>query len=98
MIDSESVRWGVPNSDKGIDGHKRIKGIKRHIEVDEDGLPLAIHVTKANLHDSKGAELYLLPGVFLGIFFHLFSHSRKAAPSKMEENTLKIRRPGIKKF
>lgn len=55
VIDSESVRWGVPNSDKGIDGHKRIKGIKRHIAVDEDGLPLAIHVTKANLHDSKGA-------------------------------------------
>ena len=37
-------------------------------------------------------------GVFLVLFFHLFSHSRKAAPSKMKENTLKIRRPDIKKF
>ena len=55
VIDSESVRWGVPNSEKGIDGHKRVKGIKRHIAVDEEGLPLAIHVTKANIHDSKGA-------------------------------------------
>ena len=55
VIDSESVRWGVPNSEKGVDGHKRIKGIKRHIAVDEDGLPLIIHVSKANVHDSKGA-------------------------------------------
>lgn len=54
VIDSESVRWGVPNSEKGIDGHKCIKGIKRHIAVDEDGLPLIIHVSKANVHDSNG--------------------------------------------
>ena len=47
---------------------------------------------------SSKLENYLLSGVFLVLFFHLFSHSRKAAPSKMKENTLKIRRPGIKKF
>ena len=31
-----------------------MKGIKRHIAVDEGGLPLAIHLTKANILDSKG--------------------------------------------
>ena len=66
MIDSENVRWGVLNSDKGIDGHKRIKGIKRHIAVDEDGLQLSIHVTKANLHDSKGAVPLINRPWFIG--------------------------------
>ncbi len=47
---------------KGIDGNKRIKGIKRHIAVDSDGLPLAVAVTTANVHDSKGA--YIMSNCF----------------------------------
>ncbi|MCM1504413.1 MAG: transposase [Muribaculum sp.] len=45
----------MPQSQKGIDGNKRIKGIKRHIAVDSEGLPLAVAITTANVHDSKAA-------------------------------------------
>lgn len=55
VIDSESVRWGVPDSVKGIDGHKRVKGIKRHIMVDSNGLPMGVAATTANTSDQKGA-------------------------------------------
>jgi len=58
-FDSQSVK-SVPfvNQDKGIDGNKRINGRKRHIAVDKYGLPLAIHVSAANCHDSpEGLEL-----------------------------------------
>ena len=42
-----------------LERRKRIKGIKRHIAVDSDGLPLAVAVTTANGHDSKGAYLLI---------------------------------------
>ena len=42
-------------SDRGIDGNKKIKGRKEHIIVDTLGLPLAVAIHEANLHDSKGA-------------------------------------------
>lgn len=53
VIDSQSVKWGTIDSVKGIDGFKKVKGIKRHIAVDSQGYPLSIHVTTANAHDSK---------------------------------------------
>lgn len=63
VADSQSVKWGLMHSEKGIDGGKKIKGIKRHIIVDSQGLPLAVNITKGNVHDSKGiiaslCELY----------------------------------------
>src|SRR6185295_18737542 len=39
---------------RGFDGGKKIKGIKIHLAVDKYGFPLAIHVSPANIHDSKG--------------------------------------------
>lgn len=54
IIDSRSVRSGNSRSEKGVDGHKRIKGIKNHICVDSNGYLLAVNVTRANVHDSKG--------------------------------------------
>ena len=36
FIDSQSVRRGLPQSVKGIDGGKKIKGIKRHLAVDSN--------------------------------------------------------------
>lgn len=56
VVDSQSVRTGLPHSELGIDGGKRIKGIKRHLMVDDNGLPMGVHVTKANIHDNRGAE------------------------------------------
>ena len=55
VIDSRSLRSGLPHSEKGIDGNKRIKGIKEHLATDNNGYPLALHVTTANVHDSKAA-------------------------------------------
>lgn len=55
VVDSQTVRWGYRQSDKGIDGHKRVKGIKRHLAVDSLGYPLWVSVTTANVHDSKAA-------------------------------------------
>ncbi len=40
---------------KGYDGEKKISGIKRHIAVDFQGLPHAVHITTANIADRKGA-------------------------------------------
>ncbi|MGL5684009.1 MAG: IS5 family transposase [Marinifilaceae bacterium] len=43
------------DSERGVDGNKKIKGRKEHIVVDTLGLPLSISVHPANIHDSKGA-------------------------------------------
>ena len=37
------------------DAGKKVSGIKRHIAVDTQGLPHAIHVTTANVTDRAGA-------------------------------------------
>lgn len=55
VIDSRSVRSALPHSEKGIDGNKRIKGIKEHLATDNNGYPLTLQVTTANVHDSKAA-------------------------------------------
>lgn len=56
VIDSQSVRTGLPHAVSGVDGGKRVKGIKRHIAVDRNGYFLGVDVTTANVHDSRGAE------------------------------------------
>ena len=40
---------------KGYDAGKKVSGIKRHIAVDTQGLPHAIHLTAANVTDRAGA-------------------------------------------
>jgi transposase len=53
----------VKNTDtaeeKGYDAGKKVSGIKRHIAVDTQGLPHAIHVTTANVTDREGAVTML---------------------------------------
>ncbi|WP_368049674.1 transposase, partial [Muribaculum intestinale] len=49
------MRTGLDQSVKGIDGGKKINGIKRHLAVDLNGFPLTIFISRANVHDSKGA-------------------------------------------
>ncbi|MDE6534126.1 MAG: transposase [Muribaculaceae bacterium] len=51
-IDSESSRSALPRSQKGIDGNKKIKGVKRNIITDKDGDILEASTTPANIHDS----------------------------------------------
>lgn len=59
-IDSQTVKKvGLISLDTGIDGGKLINGRKRNIVVDTLGLPLAIYVCAANIHDSVcGIELF----------------------------------------
>ena len=55
-IDSQSVKKvSFISLESGIDGGKKINGRKRHLAVDSLGLPIAISVTSAQIHDSQGA-------------------------------------------
>ena len=56
IIDSRSVKTSHHvDTNRCIDGNKKIKGRKEHIIVDTLGIPMAIKVHEANIHDSKGA-------------------------------------------
>ncbi len=56
IVDAQSVK-SVEESARisGYDGHKRVKGRKRHLLVDTLGLPLSISVTSAGINDKVGA-------------------------------------------
>jgi putative transposase len=58
-MDSQSVHRGNNRSLNGIDGNKKIKGIKRHVVVDKNGFLIAVMVTIANNHDCKAAYLLM---------------------------------------
>ena len=55
IVDSQSVKNTDSAENKGYDSGKKVSGIKRHIAVDTQGLPHAIHVTTANVTDRAGA-------------------------------------------
>jgi transposase len=55
VIDAQSVRNTDTAREKGYDAGKKISGIKRHIAVDSQGLPHAVHITTANVTDRAGA-------------------------------------------
>ena len=50
---------GNNRSLKGIDGNKKVKGIKRHVVVDKNGFLIAVMVTIANVYDGKAAYLLM---------------------------------------
>ena len=51
QVDAQSVKNTDTAQEKGYDAGKKISGIKRHIAVDTQGLPHAIHITTANITD-----------------------------------------------
>ncbi len=54
-MDSQSVKNTDSAGNKGYDAGKKVSGIKRHVAVDSQGLPHAIHVTTADVTDRAGA-------------------------------------------
>ena len=55
IVDAQSVKNTDTAEQKGYDAGKKVSGIKRHIGVDTNGLPHAIHITTANVTDRAGA-------------------------------------------
>ncbi len=53
-MDAQSVKNTDSAENKGYDAGKKVSGVKRHIAVDTQGLPHAIHVTTANVPDRAG--------------------------------------------
>lgn len=54
IVDAQSVKNTDTAQEKGYDAGKKVSGIKRHVTVDILGLPLAIHVTTADVNDRQG--------------------------------------------
>lgn len=55
IVDSQSVPTTESGGPRGLDPGKRVKGRKRHIVVDTEGLLLAVLVHPANVQDVHGA-------------------------------------------
>ena len=58
-LDSQSVKTTAVPGSRGFDKAKLIKGRKRHVLVDTQGLLLAVVVTPASVQDRDGARLLL---------------------------------------
>jgi putative transposase len=55
ILDSQSVVSGPQQGERGVDGNKRVKGIKRHALCCSLGFLRAVLVTAANVHDTAAA-------------------------------------------
>jgi len=55
LLDSQSVKSGPQAGERGVDGKKMVKGIKRHVLTCSLGFVLAVVVTAANVHDTAAA-------------------------------------------
>jgi len=62
LVDSQSIKLApMIGANRGIDGHKKVNGRKRHILVDVTGRIYQTHIHAANLHDSpQGVNLLTL--------------------------------------
>ena len=60
IVDSQSVKTtGVGGEGRGYDGAKKVKGRKRHLLVDTQGLVLEARVHGAQIQDREGIKLLL---------------------------------------
>ena len=55
IVDAQSVTNTDTAEQKGYDAGKKVSGITRHIGVDTNGLPHAIHITTAHVTERAGA-------------------------------------------
>jgi putative transposase len=59
ILDSQSVVSGPQTGARGVDGNKKVKGIKRHVLTCSLGLVLGVLVTAAHVHDTAAAGILL---------------------------------------
>jgi putative transposase len=95
IMDGQSVKTTERGGTRGFDGHKRVKGRKRHILVDTLGLPIASRVEPANMSDRRaGARLLgglspLFPRIRT-VIADAGHESRKLARELMREDGWKL--------
>ena len=56
VIDSRSCRSAPSCFERGVDSGKKIHGINIYLGVQKYGITLAVDVSPANMHDTKGIE------------------------------------------
>jgi putative transposase len=91
-VDSQSVKGTECGGEHGIDGHKKINGVKRHILVDTMGLLLTVVVTAASITDAQAArevfqraQAESLPRLVKVLGDHVYGY--EGLPKWTEENT-----------